>query len=197
MKMINNTIHPIENRYRTKKMAQLYTQSAKLYRWLRVESALAKAHASLGRIPEKDAEEINRKANLEYVEIDRVKEIEDEIHHDLMAMVRALSEQCEGSAGKYIHLGATSYDIEDTATAIQMVNSLDVLSKSIHLVLKNLIQQAEKNKNLICVGRTHGQHAIPTTYGMKFANWADEISCHTRSADNYHAQNYPRFAQTI
>ncbi|MHA1720471.1 MAG: adenylosuccinate lyase [Promethearchaeota archaeon] len=176
--MINNTIHPIENRYRTKKMAQLYTQSAKLYRWLRVESALAKAHASLGRIPEKDAEEINRKANLEYVEIDRVKEIEDEIHHDLMAMVRALSEQCGGSAGKYIHLGATSYDIEDTATAIQMVNSLDVLSKSIYLVLKNLIQQAEKNKNLICVGRTHGQQALPTTYGMRFGVWAWEMARH-------------------
>ena len=123
--MLNNTIHPIENRYKTKEMAKIFTQSAKLYRWLRVEAALAQAHASLNRIPNDEAEEIDRKANLDFVKLERVKEIEDEIHHDLMAMVRALSEKCEGNAGKYIHLGATSYDIEDTATAIQMISALD------------------------------------------------------------------------
>ncbi|QEE15718.1 adenylosuccinate lyase [Promethearchaeum syntrophicum] len=188
--MMNDTIHPIENRYKTKEMAKIFTQSAKLYRWLRVEAALAHAHASLERIPKNEAEEIDRKANLEFVKLERVKEIEDEIHHDLMAMVRALSEKCEGNAGKYIHLGATSYDIEDTATAIQMVNSLDVLTKTIHRVLKILIKQADKNKKLICVGRTHGQQALPTTYGMRFGVWASEIARHLERID----QIRPRIA---
>jgi len=161
--MMDSTIHPIENRYKTKEMAKFFTQGAKLFRWLRVESALAQAHASLDRIPKNEAEEIDRKANLDFVKLERVIEIEDEIHHDLMAMVKGLSEQCEGNAGKYIHLGATSYDIEDTATAIQMINALDELTKSIYRVLKILIKQADNNKKLICVGRTHGQIALPTT----------------------------------
>ena len=176
--MMNNTIHPIENRYKTKEMAKIFTQGAKLFRWLRVESALAQAHAYFGRIPKKEAEEIERKANLDFVKLERVIEIEDEIHHDLMAMVRALSEKCEGNAGKYIHLGATSYDIEDTATAIQMINALDELTKSIYRVLQILIVQADRNKKLICVGRTHGQQALPTTYGMRFGVWASEIARH-------------------
>jgi len=176
--MTDNTIHPIENRYKTKEMAKIFTQGAKLFRWLRVESALAQAHASLDRIPKKEAEEIERKANLDFVKLERVIEIEDEIHHDLMAMVRALSEKCDGNAGKYIHLGATSYDIEDTATAIQMINALEVLTKSIHRVLQILIKQADNNKKLICVGRTHGQQALPTTYGMRFGVWASEIARH-------------------
>ncbi|MHA1561339.1 MAG: adenylosuccinate lyase, partial [Promethearchaeota archaeon] len=176
--MGNNTIHPIENRYKTKEMAKIFTQGAKLFRWLRVESALAQAHAFLDRIPKNEAEEIDRKANLDFVKLERVIEIEDEIHHDLMAMVKGLSEQCEGNAGNYIHLGATSYDIEDTATAIQMINALDELTKSVYCVLKILIIQADKNKKLICVGRTHGQQALPTTYGMRFGVWASEMARH-------------------
>ncbi len=176
--MGNNTIHPIENRYKTKEMAKIFTQGTKLFRWLRVESALAQAHASLDRIPKNEAKEIDRKANLDFVKLERVIEIEDEIHHDLMAMVKGLSEQCEGNAGKYIHLGATSYDIEDTATAIQMINALNELTKSIYRVLQILIIQADKNKKLICVGRTHGQQALPTTYGMRFGVWASEMARH-------------------
>ncbi len=176
--MGNNTIHPIENRYKTKEMAKIFTQGTKLFRWLRVESALAQAHASLDRIPKNEAKEIDRKANLDFVKLERVIEIEDEIHHDLMAMVKGLSEQCEGNAGKYIHLGATSYDIEDTATAIQMINALNELTKSIYRVLQILIKQADKNKKLICVGRTHGQQALPTTYGMRFGVWASEMARH-------------------
>lgn len=176
--MINKTIHPIEGRYRTENMARIFTQGAKLYRWLRVESALAIAHASLGRIPMDDAKEIEQKASLEFVKVERVHIIENEIHHDLMAMVRALSEQCEGDAGKYIHFGATSYDIEDTATAIQLTNALNILLKSLNRVLKALITQTENNKERICVGRTHGQQALPTTYGMRFGVWASEMVRH-------------------
>jgi adenylosuccinate lyase len=176
--MSEGTIHPIEGRYQTEQMAKLFTQGQKLFRWLRVEAALAGAHAGLGTIPETAAKEIDRKATLEYVKLKRVQAIEHEIHHDLMAMVRGLAEQCENTAGNYIHLGATSYDIEDTATAIQMINALDVLTKTLHRVLLALITLADQNKARVCVGRTHGQQALPTTYGMRFALWAAEIGRH-------------------
>jgi adenylosuccinate lyase len=181
---MSERIHPIEGRYRTQEMAKLFTSGAKLERWMRVEAALAKAHAEFGTIPISAAEEINTKASLNHVHISRVKEIEDEIHHDLMAMVRALDEKCEGDTGNFIHLGATSYDIEDTATAIQLVQALDVLKNSISRTIKALLMQADSNKNRVCVGRTHGQQALPTTYGMRFALWASEMDRHiTRIAE--------------
>ena len=176
--MSEGTIHPIEGRYQTEQMARLFTQGQKLFRWLRVEAALARAHASLGTIPEAAAKEINKRATLQYIKLQRVQAIEHEIHHDLMAMVRGLAEQCENNAGNYIHLGATSYDIEDTATAIQMINALDVLTKTLRRVLSALIKLADQNKARVCVGRTHGQQALPTTYGMRFALWAAEIGRH-------------------
>ena len=175
--MEHKFINPVETRYRTE-LADLFTEDKKLEYWLKVEAVLAKAHAKLGNIPQDAAEEIYKKANLNYVKLNRVKEIDKEIHHDLMAMVKALSEQCEGSAGKYVHLGATSYDIEDTATALQLREALTNISKSLRKLLTALIKVIEDKKHLVCIGRTHGQHAIPTTYGMRFSVWAYEIDRH-------------------
>jgi len=175
--MNHKFISPIETRYRTE-MAEIFTEDKKLEKWLKVEAALAKVHAKLGNIPPKAAEEIGKKANLDYVKLNRVKEIDDKIHHDLMAMVKALAEQCEGEAGKYVHLGATSYDIEDTATALQLNDALNLIKDALIILLKDLIHLMEEKKDLVCIGRTHGQHAIPTTYGMRFGVWAYEISRH-------------------
>jgi adenylosuccinate lyase len=175
--MEHKFIHPIETRYRTD-IAKLFTEEKKLEYWIKVEAALAQVHAELGNISQEAADEIETKADLQYVKLKRVKEIDDEIHHDLMAMVKALAEQCNGDAGKYIHLGATSYDIEDTATALQLKEALIFIQNSLLDLLKILIKIADERKNLVCIGRTHGQHAIPTTYGMRFGVWAYEISRH-------------------
>ncbi len=175
--MVHKFVNPIENRYRTE-IASIFIEENKLKNWLRVEAILATVNAQLNIIPSTVAEEINRKANLNYVKLERVKEIDDEIHHDLMAMVKALAEQCEGDAGKYIHLGATSYDIEDTATALILREALTYIKKSLIELLSILIKLSEEKKKLVCIGRTHGQHAIPTTYGMRFGIWAYEISRH-------------------
>ena len=175
--MDHKFIHPIETRYRTE-IAHFFTEEKKLEYWLKIESVLAQVHAELGNIPQEAAQEINKKANLLYVKLERVKEIDKEIHHDLMAMVKALSEQCEGDAGKYVHLGATSYDIEDTAIALQMKEALNYINKALLNLLKILTKIAEEKKKLVCIGRTHGQHAIPTTYGMRFGIWAYEVNRH-------------------
>ncbi|TFG11770.1 MAG: adenylosuccinate lyase, partial [Promethearchaeota archaeon] len=173
--MSHKYIHPIETRYRTE-IADLFTEEKKLQNWMLVEAVLAKIHASLGTIPKDAAKEIENARKK--VKIERVNEIDREIHHDLMAMVKGLAEQCEGDAGKYIHLGATSYDIEDTAIGLQLKDALAYIENSLIDLLKELIRLMDENKRLVCIGRTHGQHAIPTTYGMRFGVWAYEIDRH-------------------
>jgi adenylosuccinate lyase len=139
---------------------------------------LAEAHANLGTFSKEIAVEIRIKATVEQVKLARVKQIEKEIQHDLMAMVRGLTEICSEEAGKYVHLGATSYDIEDTAMALQLSQAIDVLVKSVREFLAILLNQAESHRDHVCVGRTHGQHALPTTFGMRFSVWAAEFARH-------------------
>lgn len=176
-------VHPIEFRYYYPEMRQIFTEEAKLQKWLDVEAALAWAHAQLGTIPLEAAEEIERKAKVELVKLERVKEIEAEIHHDLLAMVYAFEEVCDGDAGKYIHLGATSYDTEDTALALQLREALAIIEDDLLSLLTVLLDQAEVHKRTVCIGRTHGQHALPMTYGMKFALWASEVARHLDRLD--------------
>ena len=170
-------VHPIDYRYGSEEMRRIWDEENKLQKLLDVEAALARAHAKLGNIPEESARVISERANTKWVKVERVKEIEAEIHHDIMAVVKALSEVC-GEHGKYVHLGATSNDIIDTANALLIKESLEIVKsdlREIRSILKNL---AREHKYTVCIGRTHGQHAVPTTYGMKFAIWLDEIQRH-------------------
>ena len=171
-------VHPIEFRYRYPEMYAVFTEEAKLQSWLDVEVALAWAHAELGTIPKRCAIEIESKAKVGIVKVERCKEIEDKTKHDLLAMVYALQEVCEGDAGGYIHLGATSYDTEDTALALQLRKAMDIIEGDLIALLKVLLDKALEHRETICIGRTHGQHALPMTYGMKFALWASEVSRH-------------------
>ncbi len=164
-------ISPFEERYRTD-MNSVFDDRTKLRKWLAVETALAKAHAQLGNIP-KDAPQKLEAASGK-VKLERVLEIEAEIHHDLMAMVKAFTEQA-GDAGKYVHLGATSYDIEDTATALIFIEALELLDQHLQQFSVVLRKLALEHRGTVCIGRTHGQHAVPTTHGMKFALYYQEL----------------------
>ncbi len=167
-------IHPIENRYGSPQMRQIFDEERKLEFQLKVEAVLAESLAELGKIPPQAAKKISEKANLKHVRLERVKEIEAETRHDVMALVKALTE-ASGEAGKYVHLTATSYDIVDTAQALQIKEALAILLAGGRKLLASLILVAEKYQSLIMVGRTHGQHAIPITLGFKFANYCDKI----------------------
>ncbi|MGZ7159249.1 MAG: lyase family protein, partial [Methanobacterium sp.] len=169
------TIHPIEFRYGTPEMRSVWDTENKLQKMLEVEGALAKAEASLNLIPKEAAEEINNKASTNYVTVRRVNEIEKETNHDIASIVKALSEVCKGDAGEYVHFGATSNDIIDTSQSLLFKDSINILRGRLNELVKVLLKLADENKNTVCIGRTHGQHALPTTYGMKFALWADEI----------------------
>ncbi len=171
-------LHPIEYRYFTEEMKKIFSQENKFANWMKVEAALSQAHAEFGTIPKSAAEEITKKATLKYVKIERIHEIEKEIDHDLMAMVRAISEVCEGDAGKYVHLSATSYDTEDTANAMILQQASSIILKNVKSLLSILLKLSMEHKELVCVGRTHGQHALPTTYGMRFGVWAAEFGRH-------------------
>ncbi len=168
-------VSPIEERYKTG-MNSVFDDSNVLRKWLDVEIALAKAHAKLGHIPKKAADDIEKAAGK--VKASRVKEIEAEIHHDLMAMVKALTEQCPKESGAYVHLGATSYDIEDTATALIFRDAFSLIREHACQLRETVRALAKKHRKTVCIGRTHGQHAVPTTYGLKFALYSAELDRH-------------------
>ncbi|HWQ63022.1 MAG TPA: adenylosuccinate lyase [Methanospirillum sp.] len=168
-------IHPIEFRYGTPEMKAVWTEEHRFRRIIDAEIALARAEAKEGMIPLGAADAIA--ASAADASLERAKEIEDEIHHDMMAIVRAVSEVC-GEPGRWVHYGATSNDILDTATGLQLKDATTILNIKLRHLLKALLSRAEETKNLICMGRTHGQHGVPTTYGLKFAIWASEIGRH-------------------
>ena len=175
-----SNVCPLDFRYGRDVIKELFSEEGRLRYQLQVEAALARAHASLDRIPAEAAEEISAKATLDYVDINRVREIEDEIRHDVMAMVKALAEQCEGDAGNYIHLGATSYDIVDSANALQMTTALDIILDNLHQLQRTLMELADEHRDTVMLGRTHGQAALPVTFGLKMAVYAAETSRHAR-----------------
>ena len=169
---------PIDTgRYGTPEMLKIFEEENRVQKLLDVEAALALAHAEVGDFPKKDAEKIASMANTKYVKVERVKAIEKEIKHDIASLVRALSEVC-GSSGAYVHLGATSYDIVDTANALQLKESLAVIEGRLIDFRAVLKRQAAKHKDTVMIGRTHGQHALPITLGFKFAVWGYEVNRH-------------------
>ncbi|RXA15128.1 adenylosuccinate lyase [Methanosarcina sp. MSH10X1] len=169
-------IHPIDYRYGTAEMKYVWSQENRLAKILQTEAALARAEADMGLIPAEAAEIISQ--SISSVKAERVDEIEAEIHHDMMAVVVAISEQCRDDAGKWVHFGATSNDILDTATALQIKDAIDIMEDKLKVLLRILVNQAEAHKQTVCCGRTHGQIGVPTTYGLRFAIWASEISRH-------------------
>jgi adenylosuccinate lyase len=171
-------ILPIDTgRYGTPDMLKIFDEETRVQKLLDVEAALALAHAGVGNISKKDAEKIAEMASTKYVKVERVKAIEKEIKHDIASLVRALSEVC-GSSGAYVHLGATSYDIVDTANSLQLKDALDIIEKRLVDFKVILKKQALLHKETVMIGRTHGQHALPITLGFKFAVWGYEVNRH-------------------
>ena len=169
---------PLDYRYGRKDMKAIFYEESRLQYQMDVEAALARAHASLGTITEEQAKEITRVANLDIVKIDRVKEIESETKHDLMAMVKAMTEQCKGDAGKFVHYGATSNDIVDTATALQIKAAIEIIQQDVDSFIVTLAKLAKRERDTIEIGRTHAQFAIPITFGFKISGYIAEMLRH-------------------
>lgn len=171
-------ILPIDTgRYGTREMLLIFEEETYVQKLLDVEAALAWAHAQVGNIPRDDAEKIAKMASTEYVKLSRIKEIEKEIKHDIMSLVRAFAEVC-GRSGAHIHLGATSYDIVDTARGLLLREAIDIIAHKLDRLELVLINASGRHKSTIMMGRTHGQHALPVTFGLKLAVWMREVSRH-------------------
>jgi adenylosuccinate lyase len=168
-------VHPIEERYGTKEMRAVWSEKNRFSCVVAAEVALAKAEAHHGMIPAAASVEISEKAH--NASLDRAKAIELEISHDMMAIVKAISE-VTGDSGRWVHYGATSNDILDTATGLQLKQTLDLIDQKLRQLLKILLKRSAETKSLVCIGRTHGQHGVPTTYGLRFAIWASEVGRH-------------------
>jgi adenylosuccinate lyase len=160
-------------RYQTP-IADIFTEEKQLEFQLLVERKLAEVNAEYGKIPREAANEIDQYVRIEKIPLKRVKEIEKETQHDLFSVVLAATEVCP-NYGEYIHVGATSSDIQDTVTALQLQESKNILLEHIDELILKLIELAKEYRDLVCIGRTHGVHAIPITYGFKFANFLNEL----------------------
>ncbi len=170
---------PIEFRYGREEVRSVFSRAARLRRALHVEAALAAAEAELGMIPAADAEAIGHAATLERVSLARVDEIERSTRHDVMAITRALAEAA-GPAGRWVHFGATSADVTETAMALELKESVEILSKDLEELGRVLVGLARTHRQTAQVGRTHGQHGVPISFGYKVAVAAAEVARHHR-----------------
>ena len=157
-------------RYTLAEMGAIWTEEAKFQSWLDVEIIACEAWAELGRIPPAAVESIRTRAGFD---VKRIQEIEEQVHHDLLAFLQAVSEQV-GEESRYIHLGLTSYDIEDTALAVRMRKAADLVLADLKELAGALRARAEEHKMTPMIGRTHGVHAQPITFGLKMALWLKE-----------------------
>jgi len=156
-------------RYSRPEMARLWSQEHKIGLWLRVEIAVCEAWAAHGEIPAEALPEIKRAR----VDLARMDELERETHHDVIAFLRAMAETI-GPESRYVHLGLTSSDVVDTAFALQIVDSIALLQTDVDGLERVLTNLAVKHRDTPTIGRSHGIHAEPTTFGFKVAVWVDE-----------------------
>ncbi|MEJ6480291.1 adenylosuccinate lyase [Nostoc punctiforme UO1] len=161
-------------RYTLPEMANLWSETYKLKTWLQVEIAVCEAQAELGYIPSQAVEEIKAKADFDPK---RVLEIEAVVRHDVIAFLTNVNEYV-GEAGRYIHLGLTSSDVLDTALALQLVASLDLLLQRLEDLIQVIREKAREHRHTVMAGRSHGIHAEPITFGFKLAGWLAEVLRH-------------------
>ncbi|HNW58241.1 MAG TPA: adenylosuccinate lyase [bacterium] len=158
-------------RYSRPEMAALWTDEHKYATWLRVEVAVCEVQAELGLIPAAAVATIREKAGFS---VERIEAIEAEVKHDVIAFLTAVGETV-GDEARYIHLGMTSSDLLDTALALNIQEAGAILVGGIERLREILRTQALRHKETVCVGRSHGIHAEPTSFGLKFALWYDEM----------------------
>ena len=165
---------PLDYRYGCQEFKHIWSELGRHERQLEVERALIWAHMQLGKVSKQDYEAVAAIANPTSVSKERVSEIEAETKHDIMALTKAMAEAA-GDAGWCIHLGATSNDIVDTDVALQLRDSIVLLREQLCLLIKVCADVAERERDTVMLGRTHGQAAVPITFGLKAAVWLDEL----------------------
>ena len=156
-------------------MSQIFSENGRFQRWLDVEASLARTQASLSIIPKEAAEAISHRANAELLDLRKYKEMYQQTGHPMVAMLRLFQPIVEGGFGQYIHLGATTQDIMDTAMMLALKKAHEITYESLRRIELDLLNMAEQHADTLMVGRTHAVQALPITFGYKVAIWAREI----------------------
>jgi adenylosuccinate lyase len=164
-------------RYAREEMSQHWTQHARYAAWLEVEKAAVKAWNKLGLIPDNDCKKIVKNATFS---VERIEEIEAVTKHDLIAFNTSVSESL-GEESRWFHYGMTSSDAVDTGVALQMRDSLDIVIKDVKILMKSIKKRAKEHKMTLMVGRSHGIHGEPITFGLTLAVWYDEMNRHLKN----------------
>jgi adenylosuccinate lyase len=157
-------------RYSRPQMKKIWSDKNKFDQWLKVEIAVCEAWAELGEIPREDIAKIKKAS----YDLNRIAEFLKVTHHDMTAFLNSVAESL-GTESRFIHLGLTSSDVMDTALSLQLTQAAHILTKDVTELISILENQAKEHKNTVMIGRTHGVHAEPTTFGLKIALWTQEM----------------------
>ena len=160
-------------RYTRPAMARVWSDASKLDSWLKVEVAVCEAWAERGVIPTEAMERIRRAR----YDPERAADYEREMHHDFNAFLRSVADSLREES-RFVHLGLTSNDVEDTALALRLIEATEILEEDVRALMDALAVRAREHKQTLCMGRTHGVHAEPTSFGLKLAAWYDEMRRH-------------------
>ena len=173
------SILPIDTgRYGTKEMLDLFREQKKIDYQLEIEAAAALSQSEIGLIPKAIAKDIAKAAKSGKITAKRIKQLEAKSDHDTAALVESLAEKCKKESRPWVHYGLTSNDLVDTSNSMQMRDAINIIQPKVSKLSLLLAKNAQKYKNVPAVGRTHGQHASIISFGLKFANWAAEMSTH-------------------
>ena len=178
------SILPIDTgRYGTKEMLDIFREQKKIDYQLEIEAAAALSQSEIGLISKSIAKDIARAAKSGKITAKRIKQLEAKSDHDTAALVESLAEKCKKESRPWIHYGLTSNDLVDTSNSMQMRDAINIIQPKVSKLSILLAKNALKYKNVPAVGRTHGQHASIISFGLKFANWAAEMSTHLERLD--------------
>lgn len=164
--------------YGTAELRAVFADEQLVQHWLDYEAALARAEAAAGLIPAEAAAEITRKARVEHIDFAALKAAIDRATHELVPLIWQLAAICEGEAGRYVHWGATTQDVTDTGLVLQMQAAHRIILRDLEDLAGALADLARRQRDTIMPGRTHGQHALPITFGYKVAIWLSEVRRH-------------------
>lgn len=167
----------IGNNFGTAEMRALWDDKARIQKQLDTEAALSQAEGQLGIIPLDAAAKIKEAANVGLYDIEDIAAESARLRHSLMGTINALERQ-SGEAGEFVHFGATTQDIVDTGMMLQLRDAYDIIERDVAIVLDLLAKLAKTHQDTVMIGRTHGMHALPTTFGFKVAVWVDEFIRH-------------------
>lgn len=161
--------------YTTQEARKIFCDKYRYQRWIEIEATLALVQAELGIIPDWAAKDINEKAHLRYLDLEAIQEGIKITSHSLLPLLETWRRVCNETAGQFIHFGATTQDIQDTAQVLEIREVLAIVERDLKVIVWQIMELAGRYVDLVTIGRTHTQHALPMTLGLKMAVWLDEV----------------------